>query len=218
MPEELENSHNKHAHLKIKIAISGAAETTHLSADDLAQCEKIGREVVRHGAVLVSGATTGVPLWTAKGAKLEGGVSVGLSPANGEREHVELYKLPLEYMDFIIYTGFGYVGRDILLTRTSDAVIIGPGRIGTIHEFTVAFEDNKPIGILTGPWDTDEIIMEIIAKSHRQNDNKKIIFDSDPKTLIDKIIDLVEMDKIEIMKHAPIKEFDPNSLSEHNGL
>ncbi len=213
MNESLEKNHNKHAHLQIKIAMSGAAETTHLTAEDLKLCEEIGREVVRHGAVLVSGATTGVPLWAAKGAKLEGGVSVGLSPANGEREHVELYKLPLEYMDFIIYTGFGYVGRDILLTRTSDAVIIGPGRIGTIHEFTVAFEDKKPIGILTGPWDTDDIIREIIEKSHRKNEGNKIIYDSDPKSLVQKIIDLVEKDKIDVMKNSPIREFDANSLS-----
>lgn len=213
MTEPLEINHNKHAHLQIKIAMSGAAETTHLTDADLKLCEDIGREVVRQGAVLVTGATTGVPLWAAKGAKLEGGVSVGLSPADSERGHVGLYKLPLEYMDFIIYTGFGYVGRDILLTRTSDAVIIGPGRIGTIHEFTVAFEDNKPIGILTGPWATDDIIMEIIEKSHRKNDDKKIVFDSDPKALVKKIISLVEVDKAESRNIAPIKEFDVNSLS-----
>lgn len=213
MNEPLEGNNNKHAHLKVKIAMSGSADTAHLTADNLNLCEELGREVVRQGAVLVSGATTGVPLWAAKGAKLEGGVSVGLSPADGERQHVELYKLPLEYMDFIIYTGFGYVGRDILLTRTSDAVIIGPGRIGTIHEFTVAFEDNKPIGIMTGDWDTDEILTAIIDKSHRQNDNKKIVFDSNPKALIEKIIALVEKDKSDVKSHAPIKEFDPNSLS-----
>ncbi len=213
MAEKLENDHSKHAHLQIKIAISGAAATTHLTAEDLQKCEEIGREVVRQGAVLVSGATTGVPLWAAKGAKMQGGVSVGLSPADSERSHIELYKLPLEYMDFIIYTGFGYVGRDILLTRTSDAVIIGPGRVGTIHEFTVAFEDNKPIGILQGPWETDEILMEIIEKSHRKEDNKKIVFDPDPKTLIQKIVALVEKDKIEANKNAMIKEFDVNSLS-----
>jgi uncharacterized protein (TIGR00725 family) len=209
----LEGNNNKHAHLQIKIAMSGSAETTFLTAQDLNMCEEVGREVVRQGAVLVSGATTGVPLWAAKGAKLEGGVSVGLSPADGERQHVELYKLPLEYMDFIIYTGFGYVGRDILLTRTSDAVIIGPGRIGTFHEFTVAFEDNKPIGILRGPWDTDEILMEIIEKSHRKNDNKKIVFDENPKSLVEKVIALVEKDKEDVTNHAPIKEFDVNNLS-----
>ncbi len=213
MVTALEKDHNKHAHLQIKIAISGAAETSYLTSEDLKLCEEIGREVVRHGAVLISGATTGVPIWAAKGAKLEGGVSVGLSPATGEREHVELYKLPVEYMDFIIYTGFGYVGRDILLTRTADAIIIGPGRIGTIHEFAVAFEDNKPIGILTGPWDTDDIIREIIDKSHRKDDNKKIVWDATPKGLVEKLLVFVEREKVDVMKNSPIHEFDPNSLS-----
>jgi len=208
------NSDSKHGHLKIKIAISGAAETSFLTNENLKLCEDIGREVILQGAVLVSGATTGVPLWAAKGAKLEGGMSIGLSPATSEREHVELYKLPLEYMDFIVYTGFGYVGRDILLTRTSDAVIIGPGRIGTIHEFAVAFEDKKPLGILTGDWDTDDIIKEIIEKSHRASEHKDIVFESDPKLLVEKVMEMVKGKKIdERLNYAP-GAFDPNSISD----
>src|SRR3989344_2416309 len=73
------------------------------------------------------------------GVKEAGGFSIGFSPAASEREHVEVYKLPLDYMDLIVYTGFGYPGRDLLLTRSADAVICGCGRIGTIHEFVIAF-------------------------------------------------------------------------------
>ncbi|MBI3632545.1 MAG: LOG family protein [Candidatus Vogelbacteria bacterium] len=208
----------KHAHRIIKIAVSGSAATTHLTGDDMKMCEEIGREVARQGATIITGATTGVPIWAAKGAKLEGGTSVGLSPASGEREHVELYKLPLEYMDFIMYTGFGYVGRDILMTRTADAVIIGPGRIGTIHEFTVAFEDKKPIGILQGPWDTDKILAEIIEKSHRKDEHKMIVFDPSPKVLVEKVIKFVQQMKIDELGHPQIRAFDPNALGEHNGL
>lgn len=208
----------KHAHRRIKIAVSGSASTGYLTGEDLKICEEVGREIARQGASIVTGATTGVPIWAAKGAKLEGGISVGLSPASGEAEHVGLYKLPLEYMDFIMYTGFGYVGRDILMTRTADAIIIGPGRIGTIHEFTVAFEDKKPIGILVGPWDTDEILRDIIDKSHRKDEHKQIVFDSNPKTLVEKVIKFAEQNKVEELGRAPIREFDPNSLSVHNGL
>src|SRR3990167_1942509 len=95
---------DKHAHFKIKIAISGAAETGHCGEDALTASEEMGREVVRQGAILISGATTGIPFWAAKGAKAEGGTSIGLSPAGSEQEHVERYKLPLDYMDLIIYT------------------------------------------------------------------------------------------------------------------
>ena len=67
-------------------------------------------------------------------------------------EHIETWRLPVDYMDLIIYTGFGFPGRDLLFVRSCDAILIGCGRIGTIHEFTIAFEDKKPIGVLQGPW------------------------------------------------------------------
>jgi len=82
------------------------------------------------------------------------------------------------------------------LTRSTDAVFLGCGRIGTIHEFTVAFEDNKPIGILEDEnWETDEVFKMIIEKGHRPNN--KIIFDKDPKRLVERIIELVEKTKVE---------------------
>ncbi len=187
---------DKNANLKIKIAVSGSATTDHLSTTNAFEvCKELGREIIRQGAICITGATTGVPIWVARGAKEMDGISIGLSPASGPAEHVNFYKLPLEYMDLIIYTGFGYVGRDMLMTRTSDAVIIGPGRIGTIHEFVVAFEDQKPIGILEGDWDTDETIKTIIDRSHRQDHNSKIVFESNPKTLVEKLMKIVEKDK-----------------------
>lgn len=154
----------------------------------------LGREVVEQGAVLVTGATTGFPLWATMGAKEAGGWSVGLSPASTEREHVEIYNLPLDYMDIIIYTGFGYSGRNLLMTRSSDAVIIGAGRVGTINEFTVAFEDGKPIGVLEGEWETDEVIRDIMAKGHRTREN--IIFDKDPKNLVKRLLEILAKRKI----------------------
>lgn len=185
---------DKHGHKQIKICVSGAAETGHCGIDALDKAKELGREVARHGAILVTGATTGFALWVAMGFKEVGGISVGISPASSEKEHVEVYKLPLDYMDLIIYTGFGYSGRDILLTRSADAVICGCGRIGTIHEFTVAFEDGKPIGIFEGPWDMGGELKEILEKSHRPNN--KIATGNDPKKLLEDVIALVKKDKI----------------------
>lgn len=188
------NSFVKHGHSQIKIAVSGAAETGHCGIDALEKAKELGREIVRQGAILVTGATTGFPLWVAMGAKEEGGLSIGFSPAATEKEHVESYKLPLDYMDLIIYTGFGYPGRDLLLTRSVDAVICGCGRVGTIHEFTVAFEDNKPIGIFEGPWEMGAELEEILAKGHRPN--AKIAVGADAKKIVSDIIELVKKDKI----------------------
>jgi len=184
----------KHHHQKIKISVSGAAETGHCGPGAMEKGKELGREIIRQGAVLVTGATTGFPLWSAIGAKEEGGVSIGISPAASEREHIEEYNLPVDYMDLIVYTGAGYSGRDILLTRSSDAVVIGCGRVGTIHEFTVAFEDTKPIGILEGPWQTDQVIRDIMEKGHRHND--KVIFDNDPQNLIRRIMEMINANKV----------------------
>ena len=185
---------NKHGHNQIKICVSGAAETGHCGVNALDKAKELGREIARQGAVLVTGATTGFPLWVAMGVKELGGFSIGVSPASSEREHVEVYKLPLDYMDLIIYTGFGYSGRDIILTRASDAVICGCGRIGTIHEFTIAFEDSKPIGIYEGPWEMGGELKNIIEKSHRPN--TKIVMGEDPKKLLEDLIEVIKKEKV----------------------
>ena len=184
------DAYNKHGHNQIKICVSGSADTTNAGQGTLDLAKELGREIARQGAVIVTGATTGFPFWAAMGAKEAGGISIGFSPAATEKEHVEAYKLPLDYMDLIVYTGFGYPGRDLLLTRSSDAVMFGCGRIGTIHEFTVAFEDSKPICILDGPWETGAELQDIIKKGHRPND--KILMNSDPKILVADVIAMVK--------------------------
>lgn len=181
---------------KYKICVSGAAETSHCGSGAWAKAEELGREIIRQGAVLINGATTGFPYWTAKGAKAAGGIVVGISPASSEREHIKVYGLPVDYQDLIIYTGFGYSGRNLLLTRAADAVIVGCGRMGTINEFTIAFEDKKPIGILEGDWETDELVKTMIEKSRRAEEMKgKIIFSRDPKELVSGLIEIIKKEK-----------------------
>jgi uncharacterized protein (TIGR00725 family) len=191
------NSPNSLPDLKYKICVSGAAETAHCPAEAFDRGKELGREIVRHNGILIQGATTGFPLWAARGAKEEGGFVIGVSPASSEKEHARDYKLPLEYTDAIMYTGFGYSGRNLLLTRMADAVVIGCGRMGTFNEFTIAFEDKKPIGVLEGQWETDELIKTIVEKSHRAEEMKeKIIYDPDPKILMDKLVELIRREKI----------------------
>lgn len=184
---------DKKGFLRAKIGISGAAETGHCGLGALESAKELGREVVRQGGILITGATTGFPLWSAMGAKEENGVSIGFSPAATQKEHLETYRLPIDYMDLVVYTGFGFPGRDLLFTRSCDAIVIGCGRIGTLHEFTVAYEDNKPIGVLEGPWTMDEQIKDIMEKSNRPSN--RVVYDSDPKALIEKLMKMVEEDR-----------------------
>lgn len=179
--------------LKAKIAVSGSAETDFCAPDALEKTKELGRQIVLHNAICVTGATTGAPYWAAIGAKEAGGFVIGISPAATLQEHVAKYDLPTEYHDLIMYTGAGYSGRNLQLTRSADAVIITCGRIGTLNEFTDVFEDKKPIGVLTGTGGIADEIREIVNKSHRGPG--KIAYDSDPKRLVERVLELVEREK-----------------------
>ena len=193
-PEGRPTNHNLHTHhLRYKIGISGAAETSHCNADAIEKAEQVGREVAKRGLVLVTGATTGLPYWAAKGAKAEGGIVIGLSPASSKAAHVKSYHLPLDYHDLVIYTGFGYSGRNLLFTRSSDALITMCGRMGTLNEFTDAFEDDKPQGILSGAGGTTNLLPQIIEAAHRGSGN--IVYSEDPSDLVDRVLDLIERDE-----------------------
>lgn len=181
-------------HNQLKLCVSGAAETGHCGLNAFDKGKALGREIAKHNAILTTGATTGFPMWSAMGTKEAGGFSLGFSPGASEREHIEVYNLPVDYMDVIVYTGFGFPGRDLILTRSADAVLFGCGRIGTIHEFTIAFEDEKPVGILEAEWETDEVIKSILANAHRNE--KNVIFDPDPKALVERVIEMIEKDKV----------------------
>jgi uncharacterized protein (TIGR00725 family) len=176
----------------IKIGVSGAAlgESVAKSAK---KAEIVGREIAKHKCVLVTGATIGLPLYAAKGADLAGGISIGFSPAATELEHVRSYRLPTKYMDMIIYTGFNYSGRNLILTRAADAVIHIGGRIGTLNEFTIAFEDHKVLGVLTGSGGISDELDRILTVTKRGR--KNIIFDEDPVRLVKKVIALVKQVK-----------------------
>jgi len=186
---------------KYKFCVSGAAETDHCAPDAMEKTKELGAEIVKQGGVLVTGATVGVPFWASLGAKDAGGFSIGISPAVSEIEHIKTYKLPTESFDVIIYTGFDYSGRNLLLTRSADAVIIVCGRIGTLNEFTIAFEDKKPIGILTESGGMADEIKGIVDKSHRGPG--KIVYESDPKLLIEKLIKMIGEEKKYAKSDAP---------------
>lgn len=171
----------------VKICVSGARDTSHCGIDALSVATKLGQAIAESGAVLTTGAVQGFPLWAAKSSKESGGTTIGFSPATGHREHVETFRLSDAYQDLIVYTGFGVSGCDLLLMRSSDAVIFGCGRVGTVHEFAGAFQEGKVLGILEGDWSTSDLLKEIIALDVTR-DHDLIIFDSDPHRLVERII------------------------------
>ncbi len=179
--------------MKYNIAVSGAAVISHCCRGIVEISKKVGTEVARQKCVLVTGATTGVPYFAALGCKKAGGFNVGFSPATSEAAHLKSYKLPIEPFDVMIYTGADYVGRNVIMTKSADGVIIICGRMGTLHEFVTAFEIQKPIGVLEGTGGTADKIKKIATGPYRGV--KKIVYDKDPKILVKKLIDLIKKEK-----------------------
>ena len=194
--------------MRYKFAVSGAADQSFCEIDAPQKAEEVGREIIRQGGILITGATTGIPEFAAKGAKEEGGIVIGLSPAASYQHHVRTYKLPVQYYDTIIFTGFDYSGRNLLLTKSADAVIVLCGGFGTLNEFTIALEDDKPIGVLDGTGGAAEQISSLlknIADPHRHGAGK-VVFSNEPKELVAKLMKLIEQEQKELKISPPLGE------------
>ena len=193
MPIKKTSKTDSSDHLKYKICVSGSANVDVAAPGTMEKTEAIGRMIAEHGMILVTGATTGIPYWAAKGASEAGGIVIGLSPAASKAAHVRTYHLPIDYHDLIIYTGFDYSGRNLLLTRSADAIITICGRVGTLNEFTIAFEDKKPQGVLTGTGGESDEYERILKIAHRGMG--KVVFDGDPKALFEKVTAMIKAEE-----------------------
>jgi len=172
-----------------QICVSGAAKGRSVEeGKELA--EKLGAAIARAGHSLLTGATIGLPNYAAEGYKAAGGhMSVGISPAASKIEHVMKYRLPTDAYDTILYTGLHYVGRDTLLITSSDAVVSIGGRLGTLHEFTIAMETDTPIGFLQGAGGVSEQIESLMELAHPLSPDAKVCFSDSSDKLIKELTD-----------------------------
>jgi uncharacterized protein (TIGR00725 family) len=179
---------------KYKICIVGGSEGGNAhKATSLAR--QVGRALAKRGQILITGATTGVPFEAAKAAKAAGGANIGFSPAGTEAEHKKKLRLPMDpkIFDHIIFTEAGYSGRNLLMVRSSDATIMIDGRMGTLNEFTVAFEEDEVVGVLEGSGGTADLVRQILVVAKKGQ--RKVIFDSDPVQLVKKVLARIKKEK-----------------------
>lgn len=177
-------------YLRYSICISGAAAGPTVKLDHVV-AKRAGEAIAKSGHILTTGATVGLPYFAALGAKEKGGTSIGFSPASSLREHVLKYRLPYDVFDFINFTGLNYVGRDLYLVQSSNAVITIGGRFGSLHEFTSALEAHKPCGILVGSGGAADVIPELM-KILPPPQNDLVIYDDDPDRLVRKIVAILD--------------------------
>lgn len=177
---------DEHNH-RLKIGVMGSAsgpQLEHSRAREMAK--ELGKEIGRRNHIFINGACPGLPNDALLGAREEGGFTVGVSPAFSLHEHVEAYKSPHEN-DFIIYTGLGFMERDIINIRSSDGVIIIGGGIGTLNELTIAYEEGRPIGVLTSTGGISDHVEHVIVELCSRKIAPNMVFDDDPAKLLDKL-------------------------------
>lgn len=146
----------------------------------------LGRACASKDVVITSTSTTGFPLWVALAASRAGTQTLAFSPAASFAEHVNVYSLPTDGFSNMVYTGFGTAGASVLALRSSDAIIFGCGGMTSIMECVTAIEQNKPVGILKGPWDIDEALQDVFRQNYPDYEN--LIVDEDPKKLLEQVI------------------------------
>lgn len=178
--------------MKYRIGVMGSAQGPTIKVqENIKKAIAVGQEIAQMDCILVTGACPGLPDEAAFGAKNKGGLTMGISPAFSEKEHIEMYHSPTDNFDIIIYTGMGLMERDLINIRSSDAIIILGGGIGTLNEFTVAFDDGKVIGVLTGTGGVSNHIDKILEICDR-NAEDYVLFDSNPEKLVKRVVEYLK--------------------------
>jgi len=106
--------------------------------------EEIGRELALRGVTLICGGLGGVMEASARGAKRQGGTTIGILPGNS-REDAN------RYIDFQIVTNMGHA-RNAIIAASSDALIAVGGEYGTLSEIAIALKMGKRVVVIESKW------------------------------------------------------------------
>jgi len=166
----------------MKIAVCGSNNAS--DNEILKKAFQIGEELAKNNILLLTGAGNGYPYEATKGAFSNNGHIFGISPAKDEEDHKNTYNFPTDAFTEIEYTNLGIPGRNLPLVKEADAIIIISGQIGSLNEFTIAFHDNKVIGILENSGQITDILREITEICDKRGEKENIVYSEDPKELV----------------------------------
>jgi predicted Rossmann-fold nucleotide-binding protein len=88
----------------------------------------------------------------------------------------------------LVYTGFGLKGRNVVLVRSCDIVLFIAGGMGSLNEFTIAHDEGKIIGCLSGTGGVADEADYLLRKFSRET-GARVFQDADPDSLVAKCIE-----------------------------
>ena len=105
---------------------------------------EVGAEIAKNKYILVCGGKGGVMEFACKGAKDNGGLTIGIMPEiNTEGAN--------KYLDIIIPTGINF-SRNFIVQNSGIAIIMIGGSYGTLSELAYALLFKKKIVALHSKW------------------------------------------------------------------
>ena len=154
---------------KVIISVIGGSSVSS-KVEDLA--ESVGKMIAELGCVLVCGGLGGAMEAAAKGARMAGGLTIGVLPGKDKRD-------ANSYIDIALPTSIGYA-RNTIVACSGDIIIALPGSFGTNSEICYGLVYGRPV-IDMGNWniegmievkniaDAEEKIKKLIKKLHQSN-------------------------------------------------
>jgi len=122
--------------------IVGVIGSSKADPELLKLAEEVGAEIARSGAAVVCGGLSGVMEAVCRGARREGGLTIGIIPSDEKMDANPFVQIP-------IVTGMG-MGRNVMLVKTADVLIAVGGEFGTLSEIAHALNiGKKVIGLRT---------------------------------------------------------------------
>ena len=183
----------------IKVGVMGSAGGQ-MDTGALERCRELGRAIAAEGCAILTGGCPGLPHEAIIGCKQSGGLTIGVSPAMSFGEHVNRYGSPVDNIDVMIYTGAGLMGRETIGVRSCDIVIIVGGRSGTLGEFSIAYDEGRLIGVLTGTGGVADHIDDILPVIQKPT-GSRIFFDANPRELVRRCVASFKSDPPQIREH-----------------
>jgi uncharacterized protein (TIGR00725 family) len=116
------------------IAVIGGSQC---SPEEAKLAEAVGQELAKRGFILICGGLGGVMEAACKGARAEGGVTIGILPGNDRNQANPYVQIP-------IVTNMGYA-RNVIVAKSAQAVIAIDGEYGTLSEIAYALQGNIPV-------------------------------------------------------------------------
>jgi len=146
---------------KVQVGVIGGNSG---SEEVLKQAEIVGREIAKRGAVLVCGGMGGVMEAACRGAKSEGGITIGIIPTGNKND-------ANKYVDYVIATDMGMARNAIIINSVSGVIAVG-GKYGTLSEIGFALQKGIPVVSLSSWTVTSDII-----KADNADNAVSVLFD-----------------------------------------